>query len=85
MALFSSRKASKFALIFSLLFISSTTIHVSCFQYEVGGERMWIKPDGSEYETYNEWAQHHRFHIGDTLCKFNRIEYIMLQFQCVYF
>ncbi|KAJ8442863.1 hypothetical protein Cgig2_022229 [Carnegiea gigantea] len=62
-----SRKASNFALIFSPLVISSTIIQVSCFQYEVGGERGWIKPDGSEHETYNEWAQHHRFHIGDTL------------------
>ncbi|KAJ8428651.1 hypothetical protein Cgig2_020375 [Carnegiea gigantea] len=75
MGVFSARKACKFAPIFSLLYIFSTTIHVSCFQYEVGGKRGWIRPDGSEYETYNEWAQQHRFHVGDTLCTFNHFKY----------
>ncbi|KAK9673740.1 hypothetical protein RND81_12G185900 [Saponaria officinalis] len=63
--------ASYFTTKISILFfiVSLATIRVSCFEYEVGGERGkgWIKPDGSETETYNEWAEQNRFHIGDSI------------------
>ncbi|GAB4845941.1 hypothetical protein Ancab_024947 [Ancistrocladus abbreviatus] len=36
-------------------------------KFEVGGERGWVKPNGTEPETYNEWAEQNRFHIGDTI------------------
>ncbi|XP_016443145.1 early nodulin-like protein 6 [Nicotiana tabacum] len=57
------------AFIFSLVFTSifATTIFVSSFQFEIGGEIGWSKPIGNESETYNEWAAKNRFHIGDSL------------------
>ncbi|XP_010676064.2 early nodulin-like protein 21 [Beta vulgaris subsp. vulgaris] len=67
MASFSAIKPFNFSFILFILFSSLVTLHVSCFQYEVGGKRGWIKPDGSEFETYNEWAEQNRFHIGDTI------------------
>ena len=42
----------------------------AAFQFKVGGERGWAKPNGNESETYNEWATRNRFHVGDSLCKF---------------
>ncbi|GAB2269591.1 hypothetical protein Dimus_004514 [Dionaea muscipula] len=51
-----------------IVFIFSSKIAVSGFQFEVGGDhRGWVKPTGDERETYNEWAEQNRFHIGDTL------------------
>ncbi|XP_074303446.1 early nodulin-like protein 6 [Silene latifolia] len=69
MASNSATKDRKIHLICTFLFISISIIHVSCFEYVVGGDRGkgWLKPDGSETETYNEWAEQHRFHIGDTI------------------
>ncbi|XP_021740720.1 stellacyanin-like [Chenopodium quinoa] len=67
MTAFSANKATNFSLIFAVLFVSLTVFHVSCFQLQVGGDSGWVKPDGSEFETYNEWAEQHRFHIGDTI------------------
>ncbi|KAL9232822.1 hypothetical protein vseg_007887 [Gypsophila vaccaria] len=63
-------KQCKFALIYAFfVVVSLAVVHVSCFQYQVGGDRArgWLKPDGSETETYNEWAEQNRFHIGDTI------------------
>ncbi|KAK1269564.1 Early nodulin-like protein 1 [Acorus gramineus] len=40
---------------------------LSALEFRVGGERGWHKPYGDEIETYNQWATHSRFHIGDTL------------------
>ncbi|CAO2835757.1 unnamed protein product [Amaranthus hypochondriacus] len=64
MASFSAIKTSQICI---LLFFSFAFVLASCFEYEVGGKRGWIKPDGSESETYNEWAEQNRFHIGDTI------------------
>ncbi|KAL8150695.1 hypothetical protein V2J09_020503 [Rumex salicifolius] len=52
---------------FALLFIFSAAISVTGHQFQVGGQTGWAPPDGDETETYNEWAEQHRFHIGDIL------------------
>ncbi|GAV68825.1 Cu_bind_like domain-containing protein [Cephalotus follicularis] len=52
---------------FYFMLICMIVVSVSSFQFEVGGERGWIKPTGNETETYNEWATQNRFHVGDTL------------------
>ncbi|KAL8142165.1 LOW QUALITY PROTEIN: hypothetical protein V2J09_015197 [Rumex salicifolius] len=64
MVSFLTPKMCTFALLISLLFIS---ISASGHQFEVGGERGWAPPLGNETETYNEWAEQNRFHIGDII------------------
>ncbi|KAL9236072.1 hypothetical protein vseg_010779 [Gypsophila vaccaria] len=71
MASYFATKQCKFALIYAFLVVIclAAVVRVSCFQYQVGGDRGrgWLMPDGSETETYNEWAEQNRFHIGDTI------------------
>ncbi|KAF9612234.1 hypothetical protein IFM89_038656 [Coptis chinensis] len=47
----------------SLLLISTSTTYVSAHQFQVN----WSKPAANEVEIYSEWAQNHRFHVGDTV------------------
>ncbi|KAL3508360.1 hypothetical protein ACH5RR_027761 [Cinchona calisaya] len=60
-------KVLKNALFWSVFVGSMMAVMVSSFQFEVGGEKGWVKPAGNETETYNDWATKNRFHIGDTL------------------
>lgn len=67
-----SLSETNFAFISSLLLVSTSmaAVSASSFQFQVGGERGWIIPSGNETETYDEWAERTRFHVGDSLCKF---------------
>ncbi|GMH05826.1 hypothetical protein Nepgr_007666 [Nepenthes gracilis] len=67
MASSAASKPFGFTLFPSLLFVSSIAVCASGFQFEVGGDRGWVKPSGDENETYNEWAEQKRFHIGDSV------------------
>ncbi|XP_040989078.1 early nodulin-like protein 1 [Juglans microcarpa x Juglans regia] len=55
--------------IFTTIFcIALAAVSASSFQFQVGGERGWIKPSGNETLTnYDKWATNNRFHVGDTL------------------
>ncbi|KAG6634747.1 hypothetical protein I3843_12G137600 [Carya illinoinensis] len=55
--------------IFTTIFcIALVAVSASSFQFQVGGERGWIKPSGNETQThYDKWATNNRFHVGDTL------------------
>lgn len=54
---------------FSTFFITLVAVSVSPFQFQVGGDRGWMKPAGNETENYSKWAEKNRFHVGDILCK----------------
>lgn len=58
-----------------LIFSISATSH----QFQVGGDRGWVKPTRNGTQTFNEWATGNRFHIGDAICKFNTIYIMLLQ------
>ncbi|CAK9148874.1 unnamed protein product [Ilex paraguariensis] len=62
-----SNNAFNLVLLSPLLLISISTVLVSSFQFQVGGERGWEKPTTNETETYNHWASKNRFHVGDTI------------------
>ncbi|KAL3851130.1 hypothetical protein ACJIZ3_013012 [Penstemon smallii] len=51
----------------TLLAACLAVVMASAFQYEVGEKMGWKKPNGTEPETYNEWAAKNRFHIGDSV------------------
>ncbi|GLJ47162.1 hypothetical protein SUGI_0995700 [Cryptomeria japonica] len=36
-------------------------------EFTVGGKSGWSVPTGSETQSYNDWAEKRRFHVGDTL------------------
>lgn len=38
-------------------------------QYKVGGSKGWSVP--SDPKEYGQWAEKHRFQVGDQLCKFS--------------
>ncbi|XP_010268107.1 PREDICTED: early nodulin-like protein 2 [Nelumbo nucifera] len=56
-------------MIFSCLtsFVFLAVVSVSAYQFQVGGERGWVKPTGNETESYDEWAARNRFHVGDSV------------------
>ncbi|KAK2999580.1 hypothetical protein RJ639_024328 [Escallonia herrerae] len=60
-------KALNFALFSSLLWISMVNLSVSSHQFQVGGEKGWVKPAGNKTKSYNAWAAGNRFRVGDTL------------------
>ena len=60
--------ASSFFLL--LLLISMAPILASSYQFKVGGERGWAEPAGNDSEAYNDWAAKNRFHVGDSVSKF---------------
>ncbi|XP_043707431.1 early nodulin-like protein 1 [Telopea speciosissima] len=51
----------------TLLLISVATVSVSALEFNVGGAKGWVKPTGNENETYEEWANKNRFHVGDSI------------------
>ncbi|KAH7674343.1 Cupredoxins domain-containing protein, partial [Dioscorea alata] len=66
MATISASNASNLLLITlaSLLLMLGTS---TAYEFRVGGENGWSKPDGNETGSYNQWATKNRFHIGDIL------------------
>ncbi|XP_042496405.1 early nodulin-like protein 2 [Macadamia integrifolia] len=67
MASLSATKVCKFSF-FAILFLTTVaTVSVSAVEFYVGGNRGWVKPTGTETETYEEWANQNRFHVGDSL------------------
>ncbi|XP_038688620.1 early nodulin-like protein 1 [Tripterygium wilfordii] len=50
-----------------LILVSGFASSVSSFQFQVGGEQGWTKPNKNQTETYNDWATMNRFHVGDSL------------------
>lgn len=40
---------------------------VSATEFRVGGKSGWSVPSGSGTESFNQWAERLRFHVGDTL------------------
>jgi hypothetical protein len=39
-------------------------------EFKVGGEVGWMVPDATNTAMYSQWAERHRFHIGDSLSEF---------------
>ncbi|GAB2230414.1 hypothetical protein Drorol1_Dr00014679 [Drosera rotundifolia] len=62
----SASKAYSFTVFFLVLICLCSSVAFG-YRFEVGGRRGWVKPNGLEHETYNEWAEQIRFHIGDSL------------------
>ncbi|KAH9289256.1 hypothetical protein KI387_033373, partial [Taxus chinensis] len=53
---------------------------VEANEFTVGGKNGWAAPTGSEHETFNQWAERLRFHVGDTiLFKYTATEDSVLQ------
>ncbi|KAL9689424.1 hypothetical protein QQ045_009810 [Rhodiola kirilowii] len=50
----------------SLLILSMATLSLS-FQFQVGGDKGWIKPPANKTNVYNNWARQTRFQVGDTV------------------
>ncbi|XP_059662391.1 early nodulin-like protein 21 [Cornus florida] len=67
MASFSVTKVFNFALFSSLFLISIVAISAYAYQFQVGGEKGWVRPTANDTQTYNNWAAKNRFHIGDTV------------------
>lgn len=54
-------------LVLSILFLSMVPLLVSSTEFKVGGELGWVEPTKNNSDMYNEWAGHHRFHVGDMI------------------
>lgn len=39
-------------------------------EFKVGGKGGWMVPDATNTAMYSQWAERHRFHIGDSLSEF---------------
>uniref|UniRef100_A0A0C9RRZ7 TSA: Wollemia nobilis Ref_Wollemi_Transcript_15935_939 transcribed RNA sequence n=1 Tax=Wollemia nobilis TaxID=56998 RepID=A0A0C9RRZ7_9CONI len=67
MACFSGKQRSEAALcMWAVGFMLSIYI-VAGREFTVGGKNGWATPTGAEPESYNQWADRLRFHVGDTL------------------
>ncbi|KAL2500215.1 early nodulin-like protein 21 [Abeliophyllum distichum] len=52
--------------IFLLMAILSS-LHVSCFEFQVGERPGWVVPPANDTKLYNDWASKERFIVGDTI------------------
>jgi hypothetical protein len=39
-------------------------------EFKVGNDLGWMEPDANNTAIYSQWAESHRFHVGDSLCEF---------------
>lgn len=67
MAFYSGRLSSGEALcVLALCFLLGLQMAAGS-DFIVGGNNGWVVPTGSERESFNQWAERLRFHVGDTL------------------
>lgn len=52
--------------LFSLLLLMQ---RVGATEFKVGDSKGWTVPTDPNADTFNHWAERHRFQIGDSLCK----------------
>lgn len=51
-------------------------------EFKVGDDLGWMEPDANNTAMYSQWAESHRFHVGDSLCEFATL---MSSFLLVFF
>ncbi|KAK9151872.1 hypothetical protein Syun_010181 [Stephania yunnanensis] len=58
---------SSFYVLVALFALISVMQRVSAAEFRVGGAKGWSAPTDSNALTYNQWAEKHRFQVGDSL------------------
>ncbi|KAK9155819.1 hypothetical protein Sjap_003299 [Stephania japonica] len=58
---------SCFYVLVAIFALSSVMQRVSATAFRVGGAKGWSGPTDSNAQTYNQWAEKHRFQVGDSI------------------
>ncbi|KAF6145101.1 hypothetical protein GIB67_013452 [Kingdonia uniflora] len=66
-SLFTTKRSVFSLLVVIFISIACVSVSVSAFEFKIGGKEGWVKPNGNENETYDDWATQNRFHIGDSV------------------